>query len=99
MSATSACRYSGKPAERENRTGFRDGLELQWHAGLGIECEGDQGVVVEVDHAVQVEVAAGPAGEVVVEAGVDSRVVIEVDDAVEVGVAVPGVADEHVVVR
>jgi len=54
---------------------------------LRIERKINQRVIVEVDHAVVIEVAVEPSGAIVVEAGVDARVVVEVDQAVEVGVA------------
>ena len=50
----------------------------------------DQEVVGGVDHAVAVEVAVGPAGEVLGEPAVEQRVIVGADALVEGGVAVEG---------
>ena len=56
---------------------------------------GDEGEVLDVDEAVEVEVAGGPGGGGLLPVVGDEGLVLDVDDAVVVGVAEVGDGDEE----
>ncbi len=86
--------YPGRKPRQQAAGAFR----IDAHIGRSLDVVGvvDQRVVRAVDRAVVVQVAVGPPGQVVGEAGVDRGVVGPVDGAVEVRVAVVGVLDQDV---
>src|SRR5947208_10180514 len=68
-------------------------LTLQRRA-LDADVEIDDPVIVDVDLAVEVEVAIEPPGRAQRDVEIDPPVVVDVDPAVEVGIAAVGQLDE-----
>ena len=56
---------------------------------------GDEGEVLDVDEAVEVEVAGGPGGGGLLPIIGDQGLILDIDDAIDVGVAEVGEGDQH----